>query len=63
MIQTDKIQNALLHVVGWEQSSYEGDKFRLSNTLTYSESGLFFQNVHPLLTLQNLYNIAPNFDS
>lgn len=63
MIQTDKIQNALLHVVGWEQSSYEGDKFRLSNTLTYSESGLFFQNVHPLLTLQNLYSIAPNFDS
>lgn len=63
MIQIDKIQNALLHVVGWEQSSYEDDKFRLSDTLTYSESGLFFQNVHPLLTLQNLYCVAPNFDS
>ncbi len=63
MIQSNKIQNALLHIVGWRPDIYDSDKIKLTGTITVSESGLYFQDVHPLLTLQNLQSIAPDFSS
>lgn len=63
MIQSDKIQNALLHVVGWRPDIYDSDKIKLTDAITVSESGLYFQDIHPLLTLQNLCSIAPDFNS
>ena len=60
MIRTLDIQEKLLHLVGWEQS-YDTSDLKISDALTKSESGVFFQQIHPLLTLQNLSCVAPDF--
>lgn len=60
MIRTSDIQEKLLHLIGWRQN-YDTSDFRISDDLTISESGLYFQQVHPLLTLQNMSSIAPDF--
>ena len=57
MIRVTDIKNGLFGLIGWEQdSSFSGT---ISPELTKSESGLYFQGAHPLLTLQNLACIAP----
>ena len=61
MLRISEIQNKLLHLIGWQQSYEAG--IRIAPELTESESGLYFQQVHPLITLQNLSSIAPNFDN
>lgn len=60
MIRTKDIQNELLHLVGWEQN-YNTQELKISEALTRSESGLYFQQINPLITLQNLSSIAPDF--
>lgn len=60
MIRAKDLQNALLPLVGWQQH-YNTSELRLSDAITQSESGLYFQQFHPLLTLQNLSSIAPDF--
>lgn len=60
MLRTKELQEKLLHLVGWQQG-YNTSEIKISDTLTQSESGLFFQQVHPLLTLETLASIAPDF--
>ena len=60
MIRTTDIQEKLLHLVGWMQN-YDTTNLRLADSLTLSESGLYFQHAHPLLTLPNLESLAPDF--
>lgn len=60
MIRAKEIQEALLHLVGWEQH-YDTSEFSIDESLTQSESGMYFQQIHPLLTLENLQSIAPQF--
>ena len=60
MIRTFDIQDKLIHLVGWEQN-YDTSDIKVSDTLTQSESGIYFQHIHPLLTLQNVSCIAPDF--
>lgn len=60
MIRATDIQDRLLHLIGWEQS-YNTSDLKISDALTVSESGLYFQQIHPLLTLQNMACIAPDF--
>lgn len=60
MLRIKHIQEKLLHLIGWEQN-YDTSDLKISDSLTMSESGLYFQQVHPLLTLQNLASIAPDF--
>ena len=60
MLRIKELQDKLLHLVGWEQGFYEGSP-RIKEDLTQSESGLYFQQAHPLLTLENLTSIAPDF--
>ena len=60
MIRIKDLNEQLLHLVGWQQS-YDTSEVKLSDNLTQSESGMYFQQVHPLLTLQNLMSIAPDF--
>ena len=60
MVRAIDIQEKLFHLIGWEQN-YDTSELKISDALTVSESGLFFQQVHPLLTLQNLSSIAPDF--
>lgn len=60
MIRAIDIQEKLMHLVGWEQS-YDTTDLQISDALTESESGIYFQQIHPLLTLQNMSCIAPDF--
>lgn len=60
MIRALDIQEKLLHLIGWEQN-YDTSDLKISDALTVSESGLYFQQIHPLLTLQNMSCIAPDF--
>ena len=60
MIRIAEIQDKLLHLIGWEQN-YDTSDLKISDALTVSESGLYFQQIHPLLTLQNIACIAPEF--
>lgn len=63
MIRIKDIQSALLHVVGWDKESYTSPYEAISEDLTASDSGLLFQQAHPLITLQNLQSIAPDFSA
>jgi hypothetical protein len=47
-----------LHVVGWEQS-FDPAK-AINDDLTQTESGLYFQGAHPLVTLDNIRAIVPD---
>lgn len=58
MYRLKEIQDALLHVVGWEQS-YDPAK-AIDDNLTQTESGLTFQGAHPLVTLENVRAIVPD---
>ena len=60
MIRIKDLNEQLLHLVGWQQS-YDTSEVKLSDNLTQSESGMYFQQVHPLLTLPNLMSVAPDF--
>lgn len=60
MVRANDIQDKLLHLIGWEQN-YDASDLKISDALTVSESGLYFQQIHPLLTLQNMACIAPEF--
>ena len=58
MYRIEEIQDALLHVCGWEQSY--NPKEAINSDLTRSESGLMFQGAHPLLTLDTMRAIMPD---
>lgn len=58
MYRINEIQDALLHVVGWEQSYNPATA--IDEALTQTESGLYFQGAHPLLTLANVASIMPD---
>ena len=60
MVRANDIQERLLHLIGWKQN-YDTSDLKISDALTVSESGMYFQQAHPLLTLQNMACIAPDF--
>ena len=62
MIRIADIQDKMLHLVGWKQS-YDLSDIMLSSNLTQTESGMYFQQIQPLLTLDNLRSIAPDFQN
>ena len=57
MIRLYDIQNALSHLVGWRQD-YNAST-QIDDDLTETESGLYFQGAHPLVTLANIRAIMP----
>ena len=57
MIRIEKIQDELLHLVGWEQG-FTAETL-LADDLTQTESGLTFQQAHPMVTLDNIRAIMP----
>lgn len=61
MIQIKQIEDALLHLVGFDQGGTS--EVKISSSLTESESGLYFQQAHPLITLTNLACIAPDYEN
>jgi hypothetical protein len=58
MIRINEICEALKNVCGWEQS-YDPAK-AIDDNLTLTESGLYFQGAHPLLTLDSMEAIMPD---
>lgn len=58
MYRVKEIQDKLLHVVGWEQSFNPAQA--IDDRMTETESGLYFQGAHPLLTLDNVRAIMPD---
>ena len=60
MIRINDLQEKLLHLIGWQQY-YDTSVLSISESLTQSESGMYFQQSHPLITLDNLSSIAPDF--
>lgn len=58
MYRVKEIQDALLHVCGWEQTYNPANA--IDESLTQTESGLTFQGAHPLLTLDNIRSIMPD---
>jgi hypothetical protein len=58
MIRIKDIQDKLSSVVGWEQSYNPLNA--IDRELTRTESGLYFQGAHPLLTLDNVEAIMPD---
>lgn len=57
MYRITDIVNALFHLVGWEQ--HYNPSSAIDTELTQSESGLFFQGAHPLLTLDTMRAVMP----
>lgn len=57
MIRIPVIVDALLPLVGWRQSYDPRDT--LDESLTQSESGLYYQDTHPLMTLKNVRSVMP----
>ena len=57
MIRIEEILLALEHLVGWEQGLLPEEQ--ISDTLTETESGLYYQAAHPMLTLKNLLSVIP----
>lgn len=58
MYRLTDIQKAFAHLIGWEQS-YDPTK-AIAEEMTESESGLYYQQAHPLLTLDNIMSIVPD---
>lgn len=61
MLRAKQIQDSLLGLVGWKQTDSANPDLMLSSNLLGSESGLYYQQAHPLLTLNNMSSIAPDF--
>ena len=60
MIRIEDIKRELAHVVGWEQGLVPKDL--IADELTETESGLYFQEAHPMVTMENLRAVMPEMD-
>lgn len=59
MYSPAQLKAGLIGLVGWRQN-YDPDGVQLS-ALTAPTSGLYFNDEHPLLNIENLLSIAPEF--
>lgn len=60
MYNATELKAGLIGLIGWRQN---GDQTGVQLTeLTSSSSGMFFNDEHPLLTIDNLLSIAPEFN-
>lgn len=60
MIRIEDIKRELAHVVGWEQGLVPKDL--IADELTETESGLYYQEAHPMVTMENLRAVMPDMD-
>ena len=58
MIRIPDIVTALKPLVGWRQSYNPAEA--INNELLMSESGLYYQDAHPLMTLNNITSVMPD---
>ena len=62
MFDISTIQTAFLSLIGW-RDSLDPEQSPLASTLTASSSGLYFNDAHPLVTIENIDATAPDYDS
>lgn len=60
MFDIQSIETSFLSLVGWEQNA-DPSGWQLTG-LTTSDSGLFMNSIHSMLTIDNLVALAPRFD-
>lgn len=60
MYRPDDIKTGLTNLIGWRQH-HDINSFKIDNSLTVSDSGQYYQEFHPMLTLENVRSVAPNF--
>ena len=58
MIRIPEIVTALMPLVGWRQAYNPSEA--IDRTLLQSESGLYYQDAHPLMTLTNIMAAMPH---
>ena len=58
---TTSVYDALKTIVGFKQPTNTSNYIALNSALLTSESGLFVNGIHPLLTAENIQENAPNF--
>ena len=61
MIQPAYIQNCFWGLVGFRQHPSK-EFVKLDDDLLLSSSGIRFNDIHPLLTMENIMALVPNFD-
>lgn len=61
LYDANTVLSSLRGVVGFRQNDYQSLSGETLSTLTQSSSGRYFQDFHPLLTLENLYHLARDF--
>ena len=61
MYRAEAIKDNFIHLLGWRQN-YNTSEFSISGDLTKSETGQYYQDMHPLITLDNIRSIAPVFN-
>jgi len=61
MYRASTLKTGLFGRWGWRQH-HDASEFQLGAPLVASANGQYFQDVHPLLTLDNIKAIAPDFD-
>lgn len=61
MIRINDILDTLCGLIGWRQAYDANSAIAIADSLTQSESGLYYQDSHPLLTLTNVASLAPDF--
>lgn len=60
MINHSEIEAALLNICGWRQEP-DPDAPQVNNSLQQTSSGLYWQDRHPLITLENIRSISDNY--
>ena len=60
MYRADTIKNKFINLIGWRHHHSPVD-YTIKDELTKSESGQYYQDFHPLITLDNIRSVAPEF--
>ena len=61
MFNKSSVRSGLFGLLGFRDTD-DPDHGDLLSTLTASSSGQYYSDYHPLITFDNLYSIAPNYD-
>ena len=62
MYRAEAIKEKFINLLGWRHH-HNPVEYTIKDELTKSESGQYYQDFHPLITLDNIRSIAPEFDS
>ena len=61
MYRAETIRKKFINLLGW-RNHYSPIEYEINEELTKSETGQYYQDIHPLLTLDNIRSIAPAFE-